>query len=317
MPEAEWFVENLTGKDPRVRISELVKDDFDVFFNLCDRATDETGPGIDVVLALEELDVPFTGASSTFYEPERAQMKEACAREGIATPRFVFAATHDDVVRAAEELTFPLFVKHHNSYASVSLSRASRVQSPAGLLRQARKIMRRHGEALIEEYVDGIECTILVAENPDDPESPTTYQPIQYRFPEGESFKHARLKWVDHEQMKALPVDDPDLDASLRDVSARFFMALGGVSYGRCDLRVDRDGTPHMLEINANCGLFFAPGDYGSADFCLLNDPAGHEGFTRQLVGAAIQRHAARAGGTASRCASAHPPHQGDSQYPI
>ena len=28
--------------------------------------------------------------------------------------------------------------------------------------------MSRHGSALIEEYVDGIECTVLVSENPDD-----------------------------------------------------------------------------------------------------------------------------------------------------
>jgi hypothetical protein len=47
-----------------------------------------------------------------------------------------------------------------------------------------------------------------------------------------------------------------------------------------------------MLEINANCGLYYEPEDAGSADFCLLHDPAGHEGFTRQIVRAALERHA-------------------------
>ena len=57
--------------------------------------------------------------------------------------------------------------------------------------------------------------------------------------------------------MSAAPVDDPALDARLRDAAARFFTALKGTSFGRCDIRVDRAGTPFMLEINPNCGVFY------------------------------------------------------------
>ncbi len=55
-------------------------------------------------------------------------MKEACRREGIPTPSYVVARNEEDVERAANTLSFPLFVKHHSSYASVDLSRASRVR---------------------------------------------------------------------------------------------------------------------------------------------------------------------------------------------
>jgi hypothetical protein len=118
---------------------------------------------------------------------------------------------------------------------------------------------------------------------------------MQYRFPVGESFKHAELKWVDYDKMSAFPVDDPVLDARLRDVSARFFVALNGASFGRCDIRVDRRGTPFMLEINPNCGVYYRPEDAGSADLCLAHDPEGHVGFTRRLIRAALQRHQRRA----------------------
>ena len=118
-----------------------------------------------------------------------------------------------------------------------------------------------------------------------------TYTPIQYRFPEGETFKHSAMKWVDYRKMSAFPVDDPELDARLRDVSARFFVALEGASFGRCDLRVDRGGTPFMLEINPNCGVYYPPEDAGSADLCLAHDPEGHAGFTRRLIRAALRRH--------------------------
>ena len=244
-----------------------------------------------MIETLEKHRVPYAGASSECYEPTREQMKQVCHDLGIATPAHVFARTEEDVERAVETLRFPLFVKHHSSYASVDLSRRSKVHSPAGLRIQARKIMSRHGAALIEEYIDGIECTVLVAENPDDPNHPITYTPAQYRFPEGESFKHSDLKWVEYQGLTSFAVPDPLLAARLRDESARFFVGLKGAGFGRCDIRVDREGTPYMLELNANCGIYYPEADWGSADICLSLDPAGHEGFTRQLVAAALARH--------------------------
>lgn len=291
LPEATWQLATLAKKTSVKTVTALAQEGFDIFFNLCDGAADQKTPGIEVVQTLERLGVPFTGATSSFYEPTRVDMKRACREKDIATPDFVLAETPADVERAVQTLRFPLFVKHYSSYASVSLSRASRVQTPAGLRRQARKIMSRYGKALIEEYIEGVECTVLVAENPDDPERPTTYTPIQYRFPEGESFKHSDLKWVDYDALASFPVEDPAVAERLRDVSARFFVGLGGASFGRCDLRVDREGTPFMLEINPNCGVYYPPTDPGSADIALAHDPAGHEGFTRQLVRAALRRH--------------------------
>jgi D-alanine-D-alanine ligase len=293
-PEAHWHVEYLRKATSVEQVTRLIDEDFDLFFNLCDGAADQDTAGIEVVLTLEKHGVAFTGATSEFYEPSREAMKQACRAEGIDAPAYVLARCEADVERAARQLRFPLFVKHHSSYSSVDLSRRSRVLSPAGLRLQARKIMRRHGAALIEEFIEGTECTVLVAENPDDPARPRTYPPIEYRFPEGETFKHAKMKWVDYAAMSAFPVGDPGLDARLRDVSARFFVALGGASFGRCDLRVARDGTPFMLEINPNCGVYYPAEDPGSADLCLAQDPEGHAGFTRQLIRAALHRHRER-----------------------
>ena len=292
--DAQWQVEYLRKSTAVEQITRRIREGFDLFFNLCDGAADQGIPGIEVVKTLEEHGVAFTGATSEFYEPSREAMKLACRAESIATPAYVLARCDADVERAARVLRFPLFVKHYSSYSSVDLSRRSRVCSPAGLRQQARKIMRRHGAGLIEEFIEGTECTVLVAENPDDPARPKAYTPIQYRFPEGETFKHSDLKWVDYKKMLAFPVADPMLDARLRDVSARFFVALKGASFGRCDLRVDRNGVPFMLEINPNCGVYYVPEDAGSADLCLAHDPEGHVGFTRRLVRAALQRHQQR-----------------------
>lgn len=292
LPEHDWHVAVLEGKSQSVtEVEVLIENGYDLFFNLCDGAEDQDVPGIEIIQTLEKSRVPFVGAVSTCYEPTRLRMKEVCRELDISTPECILATCMDQVEIAAKTLQFPLFVKHPSSYASVDLSRRSRVQTPAGLRIQAKKMLTRHGGALIEQYIDGIECTVLIAENPEDPSQPTAYTPVQYRFPNGEYFKHADLKWVEYDALKSFPVPDTELAERLKNEAARFFVALGAASFARCDFRVDSTGTPYMLEINPNCGVFYPPTDPGSADICLLHDPAGHQGFAQQLVRSAISRH--------------------------
>ncbi|MFQ5536986.1 MAG: SET domain-containing protein-lysine N-methyltransferase [Gemmatimonadota bacterium] len=294
IPEAEWTLATLEKESAVADVIRLAREGFDVFFNLCDGAWDEGRVGIEVVQTLERLNVPFTGADSAFFEPTREAMKRVCAAWDIATPAYVMAHTRADVARAAEVLRFPLFVKHPSSYASNGLTRHSKVNDEAELHERAGAFMEAYGSALIEEFIDGGECTVLVAENPDDPENPVTYTPLQYTFPRGESFKHYDLKWVDYDGLASEPVRNPVLEARLREMSARFFQGMRGAGYGRCDLRLDHDGNPYMLEINPNCGVYYPETDPGSADLCLLADPGGHEAFTRQVVEAALARHRRR-----------------------
>lgn len=273
------------------RVVSLAGDGYDVFLNLCDGTWDGNQPGIEVVLALERLGLPFTGATSTFYEPSREAMKRVCNAWDVLTPRGLEIHDAADIDAAEQTLNFPLIVKHPNSYSSIGLTPDSRVETPGALREQIRLMNEAFGGALVEEFIEGREFTVLVAENPDDPTQPITYTPIEFRFPEGESFKHYNLKWVDHHGMRALPVTDAALDAELREASRRLFVGLGGTGYGRCDLRLDSAGRLYMLEINPNCAVFYPPEDPGSADFILLNDPAGHRGFVDQIIRAARARH--------------------------
>jgi hypothetical protein len=68
-------------------------------------------------------------------------------------------------------------------------------------------------------------------------------------------------------------------------------VGLNGTGYGRCDLRVDADGRPFMLEINPNCGVFYRPEDAGSADLSSAR-PGRPRGIHPRVVEAALRRHA-------------------------
>ena len=62
-----------------------------------------------------------------------------------------------------------------------------------------------------EEFIEGREFSVLVVENADNAEEPFAYQPVEFRFPEGESFKHFDLKWKDYEAMTCVQCDDVEL----------------------------------------------------------------------------------------------------------
>lgn len=272
------------------QLIKLAQEGFDVFVNLCDGAWDEDRPGIEVVQALERLGLAFTGAGSSFYEPSRQAMKRMCHAWGINTPACVFAADSGSIESAALTLRFPLIVKHPSSYSSVGLTRASRVESAEDLRRESRKMIEAFGGALIEEFIEGREFTVLVVENPNDLYNPTVYAPVEFCFPEGESFKHFDLKWVDYRNMSCIPCNDPEIAERLEGISKKLFVGLNGSGYGRCDIRMDGDGELYMLEINPNCGVFYPEESPGSADFILLNDPAGHKGFVERIIKVALRR---------------------------
>ncbi len=288
----DWEMRDLHKSTVVMELRELVHQGYDLFMNPCDGAWDEDRPGIEVVQALEKFNVPFTGAGSDFFEPSRDMMKRVCHFYDIQAPAGVFVEDVNSIDRRVKGLRYPLLVKHPNSYASVGLLKESKVDHVEQLRVQVERMVSRFGGALVEEFIEGREFSVLILENADDPSSPIAFGPVEFRFPVGETFKHEHMKWVTYNQMKCIPVDQPDLVSRLQDMSRKMFLGLNGSGYGRCDIRMSEDGELFMLEINPNAGMFYAPEDPGTADFILKYDPRGHKFFVENLFRAAIARHA-------------------------
>jgi D-alanine-D-alanine ligase-like ATP-grasp enzyme len=210
------------------QIVALSKLGYEMFVNLCDGAWDEDRPGIEVIQALERLNLPFTGASSDFYEPTREQMKVVCQYAGIRTPAFVMAEREADAEVALQTLRFPMLVKHPNSYSSIGMTKESRVTTPEALRTQVARMVGTYGAALIEEFIEGKEFTVLVSEDLDEPAGCRAYQPVEFRFPKGETFKHFNMKWHTHHDMMGVPVTDDVLADRLRNITLSLFIGLGG-----------------------------------------------------------------------------------------
>jgi D-alanine-D-alanine ligase-like ATP-grasp enzyme len=264
---------------------------FDVYFNLCDGALDEDRPGLDVVQALEALNLPFTGADSRFYCPTREQMQSVAEIQGVGFVRGFHIKSLRDLSEA-KKFRYPLMVKHPNSYGSAGMTRDSRVETPQQLRIQAERMLDLFGGARVEEFIEGPEFTCLVADNPEDLGSPFVYPPGMVVFPKGETFLHTETKWLELARIKR--VKDGALASRIQDMSKKLFIGLGGMGYGRTDIRMNAEGELFILEINPNCAILYRPEDQGPADVPITFDPDGHRGFFDRIFRSAVLRHQLR-----------------------
>ncbi|MGE5250318.1 MAG: hypothetical protein ACM3QS_08910, partial [Bacteroidota bacterium] len=249
------------------KIAALARENrFDVYFNLCDGASDEDYPGLDVVQALERLNLPFTGSNSRCYDPSREEMQAVADANGIGFARGHHISQADGVEEAVRDLRYPLMVKHPRSYSSIGMTKASRVDTPGQLREQAAKICSEFGSARVEEFIMGREFNVFIVDNPDDLSDPFAYPPTELIFPPGEEFWHSDVKWDYSLPFEFREVKDPELSRRLQEIGRRMYLAIGASGYGRCDVRMNADGELFILEINPNGGILYVPEEYGPAD---------------------------------------------------
>jgi D-alanine-D-alanine ligase len=283
----QWSV---SANNSKTILHQLLKKDFDIFINLCDGAENEDRPGIEVVKILEKAGKAFTGAGSTFYEPTRIEMKNACNDANINYPKGLIVEKNYNVGDLLNTLQFPMIVKHFNSYNSIGLTKKSIVNNVNELTIQASKMILEFGSAMIEEYIEGNEYTALVVENATNSDEPIVFTPMQIIFPEGEKFKHFDLKWKSHISMAYIPVNDKNIADKIKKMSAEMFKKMNGSGYARCDIRMNKNGELFMLEINPNCSIYFPKEDPSSADEILFYENNGHELFTKLILESAFNR---------------------------
>lgn len=294
--------EMVTMTDPVMEVlRELdARREFDVYLNICegyekDDDSDWSYDGIDVIKALEELNLPFTGADSSFFDPSREEMQSAADAHGVGFAKGFRVKSVEEAQSLVKNLRYPIMVKHPKSYGSTGMFRESRVDKPEQLAKQVERICAEFGAARMEEFIVGKEYNVLVVDNPDDPENPIAYPPAELVFPPGEEFWHTDVKWDYNVPFDFKQVTDPELTARLHDTAIRMYKAMNGVAYGRCDIRMNAQGELFILEINPNPAIMLKPEEYGPADYMILYDEGGYKLFFERIIRNALARHKQRA----------------------
>ena len=290
----DW--EMFTMTDPVLeKLRELdARNEFDVYINICEGyelGEEWAYQGIDVVNALEELNLPYTGATPWFFDPTREEMQAAADAHGVGFARGYRVTGVEEAQRLVQNLRYPIMVKHPKSYGSTGMFRESRIDNPEQLAGQVERVCNEFGAARMEEFIVGKEYNVLVVDNPDDLENPIAYPPAELVFPPGEEFWHTDVKWDYNVPFDFKQVTDPDLIARLHDTAIRMYKAINGVSYGRCDIRMNEQGELFVLEINPNAAIMLKPEEYGPADYMILYDEGGYRLFFERIIRVALMRH--------------------------
>ncbi|GAB4445532.1 MAG: hypothetical protein OHK0041_03100 [Anaerolineales bacterium] len=300
LKDFDW--EMFTVKAP---VLELIKsiarqNRFDVYLNICegyelDEWDEYSYHGIDVVRALEQLNLPYTGANEKFFDPTREEMQAVAEANGLGFAKGYQVKSVEEAERLVKNLRFPIMVKHPKSYGSTGMFKESRVDTFEQLAPQVERICSQFGAARMEEFIVGKEFNVFVVDNPDDLSDPFVYPPAELIFPPGEEFWHTDIKWDYNVPFDFRQVTEPDLAARLQDLGKRMFLAMEGVGYGRCDIRMNEQGELFILEINPNGAIMLPPEEYGPADYMILYDKDGYKGFFDRIFRSALLRHKMRA----------------------
>jgi len=236
-------VRNLLKKLPRL--------DVDIVFNLCEGAGDRNRES-EVPIILDIYGIPYVGSDglSLGVTLDKVVAKKSFLADGVPTPKY-FVVDHLNGAFHYHSMKFPFIVKPRHEGSSKGISDDSICLDEQALRRQVKKITEVYRQsALVEEFIDGSEFTVLVIGN----ENPVALTPVQIGIC-GE-LELGRLIYtsrrVTNTDIRYIcpPVVSKSLDRRMREVACNAYRAVECRDFGRVDIRVDAAGKPYVLEIN-------------------------------------------------------------------
>lgn len=278
----EWKWQNVTIKDIEksiLRIKNYPTTKKTIVINLCDGDESNAVPGLSVIAELEKHNLIYTGADDFFYEitTSKIPMKQAFDLRKVPTAKWkVIESGEEDYKTIFKEIGKTLIVKPAVSAGSMGLtvknvvSTREEFEAIVGEMRNGYRGWKLDtGGIFVEEFVNGREFTTLVVGSSTKPKSLHCYTPIERVFhsslPEKEQFLSFDRLWETYDNEKPIEAEgflynykkaDEELIETLKDISIKAFRSVGGMGYGRLDIRMDKNtGKFYVLEVNAQCGL--------------------------------------------------------------
>jgi D-alanine-D-alanine ligase len=246
------------SNDLRRLIDWLAKNKPEMVFNLCETFDDIDAHEMHVAAVLEMIGQPFTGTgpASMAIRQDKALTKKVLAFHGVLTPQF--ATFEKQNIEFAGRMRFPMLVKPLHGDASMGIHDASVVNDYKSLLSRISFI---HGElsdaAIVEEYIDGREIFASFLGNPLEPlplvEIDFSELPLSYPRIFGREAKFDVASPQYNGTTLTIAEDlTPETSSRVVRAAVESVRALGLTDYGRVDIRLAPDGSPYVVEVNAN-----------------------------------------------------------------
>ena len=234
-------------------IDRMRRGRFDVAFNMCEGIDGVAELEPPVIAVMELLGIPFTGASSytTSICLRKHVVNALLASNALPVPPWLTVRRGDRV----RSVGYPAIVKPAAEDASIGVEQRSVVRTARALRARVEAMLESFDEVIVQRYIEGRELNIGIVG--------TTALPISEidftDMPKGMwPIVTYRSKWEKgcDEDLGSVPKCPADLPARVAGEAHRVALAawklVGGHGYARVDVRVDADGRPWILEVNAN-----------------------------------------------------------------
>jgi len=272
-------IEGLRAMGHVVFASDISPDDLsgldhpaDVVFPVLHGAFGESGE-LQEILEARKLAFVGSGSKASRLGMDKVRTKQAWEAAGLPTPPYKVVREDDGDV---PPIPGSCVVKAVDSGSSIDVFIC---KAPAECEAQAseaiRHVVRRHGRALVEKYIKGVELTVgLLEEKP--------LAPIRI-VPKREFFDfEAKYKASDTEHRFDTGLPEKVVE-ECRELARRANQIVGARDLARVDIMIDEGHNPYLLEINTLPG--FTPKS-------LLPEAAKHAGVE---FGPLVDRLARRA----------------------
>jgi D-alanine-D-alanine ligase len=240
-------------------LMSLARLECDLIFNLTESFGDDDTADFKIAAFLDLLGRKYTGSGpqGLMLAQDKANAKKIFAFHGIRTP--VFARCYRGRLDFSHDLHFPVIVKPGREDGSIGIEFSAVVRSIRELMERM-DWLHAHFDSpvLIEEYIDGREMYVGVLGN-EQPEALAVVELDLSKLPEGiPRIAGAEVKWgkgtsAFRDTKSAVATDLPEETAVLLQRTAiAAYQALELRDYGRVDMRLQADGTVHVIEVNPN-----------------------------------------------------------------
>ncbi|MEE4257884.1 MAG: ATP-grasp domain-containing protein [Bacteroidales bacterium] len=219
---------------------------------------------------LEHLGIPYTGVrSEAMYVSSNKTLAKLMLRQAkLPTPQWIDDLKHARLKKNTRYIAKPVWED-----ASVGITDSSVMPGDKKLLSAFLESNSRY-RYFFEEYIEGREFNISILGGKKGPEVLPIAEIVFRDYPEGKPLIVGyEAKWHEDSfeysntvRSFGLEKEDPGLARALEKICRQCWALFGLTGYSRVDFRVDGQGRPYVLEVNANPCLSPDAGFYAASE---------------------------------------------------
>ncbi len=280
------------GQNIESFISKIKRYSPDVIFNLVESVNGISYLEAFIAGLYELLQVNYTGNAPICLATclDKSRTKQILASNNIKVPGYHIAQYKNKEYLTELHLEFPVILKLLKEDASIGISELSVVDNIDEVNERLEFLYKTYKQdVLIEEYINGREFNVAVLGGMVLPVSEIDFTGLPKDFPKIVTYEG---KWSPQSVYfkhtnPVCPADINDnLKSKLENIALKAYKALNCRDYARVDIRLNKNNTPFVIEVNPNPDLSTDAGFARASGAANMNYPE----LLKTIVDFAIER---------------------------